>query len=153
MSFDRCFDELSLGDAVRSPARTVTEEDIATFAALTGDTHPLHVDAAWAARSPFGHRVAHGMLVLSCAVGLVPLAPEQVVALRGVREAVFKRPVAIGDTVAVGVEVARLRALDATTGLVGCSLKIVNQRDELCARAQVDLVWRRAGAAVPASAA
>ena len=48
---------------------------------------------------PFGERIAHGMLVLSYAVGLVDFDPERIAALRRIREVVFKRPVAIGDTI------------------------------------------------------
>ena len=53
------------------------------FSALTGDQHPQHTDAEWAGAGRFGERVAHGMLVLSYAVGLVDFDPERVVALRG----------------------------------------------------------------------
>ena len=49
----------------------------------------------------FGERVAHGMLVLSYAVVFVPIDPDRVVALRGVDEVAFKRPVKIGDTMRV----------------------------------------------------
>ena len=45
-----------------SRGRTITEADVVQFAALTGDLHPQHTDAAWAAESRFGERVAHGML-------------------------------------------------------------------------------------------
>ena len=72
-----------------------------SFAALTGDWHPQHADAEWAAASRFGSRVAHGMLVVSYAVGLVGFDPERVVALRGLDGVVFKRPVTIGDTIHV----------------------------------------------------
>ena len=60
--------------------------------ALTGDWHPQHTDAEWAARAPFGERIAHGMLVVSCAVGLVPFDPERVVALRRVRDVDVQAP-------------------------------------------------------------
>jgi 3-hydroxybutyryl-CoA dehydratase len=86
------FDGLKPGQRFTTRARTITESDVVAFATLTGDLHPQHVDADWAAASRFGERVAHGMLVLSYAVGLVPLDPDRVVALRRVREAVFKRP-------------------------------------------------------------
>ena len=56
--------------------RTITEADLVSFSALTGDWHPQHADAAWAAESPFGERIAHGMLVLSYAVGLLPIDPD-----------------------------------------------------------------------------
>ena len=56
--------------------RTITEADLVSFAALTGDWHPQHADAEWADAGRFGERVAHGMLVLSYAVGLVRVRPR-----------------------------------------------------------------------------
>ena len=67
------------------------------------------MDADWAAGSRFGEQIAHGLLVLSFAVGLLPLDPERVVALRRVGDAVFKQPVKIGDTVHVEGEDRRAR--------------------------------------------
>src|SRR5204862_7517956 len=76
------FDDLRIGDAMESSGRTVTEYDVVSFASLTGDWHPQHADAAWAAESPFGRRIAHGMLVISYALGLLPIDPRVVMALR-----------------------------------------------------------------------
>jgi acyl dehydratase len=137
------FDELAVGEEFETPGRTVTQADVAAFAALTGDEHPQHTDAEWAARSPFGERIAHGMLILSIAVGLAPLDPERVLALRRLGEVVFKRPVLLGDTIHVHGSVLRLRELSEEAGLVGCRWSIANQRGELCARAEVEVIWRR----------
>jgi 3-hydroxybutyryl-CoA dehydratase len=145
------FDQLAPGQAFVTHGRTITEADVVAFATLTGDLHPQHVDAVWAAESPFGRRIAHGMLVLSYALGLVPLDPERVVALRRVRDVVFKRAVALGDTIHVEGEVERLTPLDETTGLVGCVWHIKNQRGRLVVRATVEVLWRR-GAAPTAAA-
>ena len=60
--FERDFDALEPGERFATPGRTVSEADIAQFAALTGDTHPQHVDSAWAAGSRFGEQIAHGLL-------------------------------------------------------------------------------------------
>ncbi len=107
-----------------SRGRTITETDIVAFSALTGDHHPQHTDAQWAAETPFGGRVAHGMLVLSYAVGLVPLDPERVVALRRIEDAVFKRPVRIGDTIRVEAKLARpTRGAGSRAGSGGCSTR------------------------------
>ena len=65
------FERLEEGSRFSSRGRTVTESDVHAFAAQTGDLHPQHTDADWASRSAFGERIAHGMLVLSYAVGLV----------------------------------------------------------------------------------
>jgi 3-hydroxybutyryl-CoA dehydratase len=129
-----------------SQGRTITEADVAQFAALTGDMHPQHTDAVWAAGSRFGERVAHGMLVLSYAVGLVEFDPERVVALRRVSNAVFKRPVALGDTIHVESAVEAVEPLDGDHALVACGWRVVNQDGRLVVRATVELVWRNAAA-------
>lgn len=120
--------------------RTITETDVVAFSALTGDHHPQHTDAEWAAGTPFGGRVAHGMLVLSYAVGLVPIDPDRVVALRRIEDAVFKRPVRIGDTIRVEAKLARP---DEGRGLEGWVWRVLNQKDELVARVRVEAVVRK----------
>ena len=125
--------------------RTVTEGDILKFAELTGDVHPLHTDPAWAAESRFGEQIAHGLLVLSFAVGLLPFERERIVALRRVRDIVFKRPVKIGDTVTVDSEIVSRTALDEHTELLEVRLRVLADR-RLAVRGSVELVWRREGA-------
>jgi 3-hydroxybutyryl-CoA dehydratase len=147
--FERDFDALVAGERFQTAGRTVSEADIASFAALTGDTHPQHVDPAWAAGSRFGEQIAHGLLVLSFAAGSMPFDPERVVALRRVGDAVFKQPVLIGDTVHVEGEVVGLREVDADNGLVECRWRVVNQHGRLVLRASVELVWRRAAVREP----
>jgi acyl dehydratase len=140
--FARGFAELAPGDRFATGARVVDEADVLAFAALTGDRHPQHVDPGWAAGSRFGEQIAHGLLVVSFAVGLLPLDPERVVALRRLGDAVFKQPVKIGDTVHVEGEIARTRELDPGHGLVEARLRILNQHGRLAVRSTVELVWR-----------
>ncbi|HEX6583231.1 MAG TPA: MaoC/PaaZ C-terminal domain-containing protein [Thermoleophilaceae bacterium] len=140
--FARPFGELAVGDRFATPGRTVAERDILDFAALTGDRHPQHTDPDWAAGSHFGEQIAHGLLVLSFAVGLLPLDPDRVVALRRVGDAVFKQPVKIGDTVHVEGEIVRTWEVDAEHGLVEARLRIVNDRGRLAVRTDIELVWR-----------
>jgi acyl dehydratase len=144
-SLARRFEELEPGDAFRSRGRTITEADLVSFATLTGDFHPVHVDAEWAARSEFGGRIAHGALLLSYCVGLVPFDPELVLALRGFDRIAFKRPARIGDTIHVEGEVASTREVDGATGLVVFDWRIVNQRGEVVALARARALWRRGG--------
>jgi 3-hydroxybutyryl-CoA dehydratase len=125
-------------------SRTIREEDIVSFAELTGDMHPQHTDADWAARSRFGERIAHGLLVESCAVGLVNFDPEHVVALRRVGDAVFKLPVRIGDSVHVEGQVVGSRELDTDTELVEHRWRVVNQDGRMVLRMNVEVVCRRA---------
>jgi len=136
--------ELEQGAEFTTRGRTITEGDLMSFSALTGDWHPQHSDAEWAARSRFSGRVAHGMLVLSYAVGLVPFDPERVVALRGLESARFKRPVGIGDTIRVRCRVESTRPLDDDTALVQLAFRVVNQDDRAVALARLEAVCRQA---------
>jgi acyl dehydratase len=140
------FDDLVEGASFSTRGRTVTEADVVGFATLTGDTHPQHVDADWSARGRFGERIAHGLLVLSYAAGLVGFDPERVVALRGVRDAVFKAPVKLGDTIHVEGAIAAKKEIDPGHGLVEVRWRVLNQRGKLVMRAAVEVVWRRDGA-------
>ena len=145
------FDALEGGERFVTRGRTITETDIVQFAALTGDMHPQHTDASWSAESRFGERIAHGMLVLSYAIGLVPLDSDHVVALRRVADVVFKHPVYIGDTIHVEGRIEQLRPVDDQHGLVDATWRIATQRGRTAARARVELLWRRS--AVPAELA
>ena len=142
LDWSAAFEELREGQGFQTRGRTVTEADVVAFASLTGDFHPQHTDVEWASGSEFGQRIAHGMLVVSYAVGLVPLDPERVLALRRLTDVVFKRPVLLGDTIHVSGQVEGLRRVGEGAGLVACRWSIANQRGELCVRATVELLWR-----------
>jgi 3-hydroxybutyryl-CoA dehydratase len=147
--WSRPFQQLSAGQRFRTAARTVSEADVIGFCALTGDWHPQHCDPRWAAAGPFGERIAHGMLILSFAVGLVPLDPERVIALRRVRDAVFKRPLRLGEQLAAEGEIGRVSAIDEAAALVDVGLAIVNQDGALVCRVSVQLLWSGERAAAP----
>jgi 3-hydroxybutyryl-CoA dehydratase len=141
------FEQLGEGTTFATRGRTVTEADVVAFCAQTGDWHPQHGDAEWAVDSPFGERIAHGMLVLSYAVGLMQFEPERVLALRRVSDAVFKRPVHLGDTIRAAGEVVGLTPASDDAGLVALNVKVLNQHDQLVCRARLEVLWRREVAA------
>lgn len=89
--------------------RTVTDADVVGFAAVTGDNQPLHLDDAFATRTRFKKRIAHGMLsagFISAALG-TRLAPDAVVVYLS-QQLRFRLPVAIGDTITAEVEVTSI---------------------------------------------
>jgi 3-hydroxybutyryl-CoA dehydratase len=143
------FEALEAGQEFTTRGRTVTEADVVGFASLSGDWHPQHCDAAWAEGSPFGERIAHGMLVLSYAVGLVPFDPERVLALRRVADAVFKRPVLLGDTIRVEGSVLSLNDVSDEAGLATLGFRVLNQGDRTVCRAKVEALWKRDAAPLP----
>lgn len=116
--FDKYFDELQIGTEWSSRARTLTEADIVMFAALSGDWFPLHTDREWAAKTPFGQRIAHGFLVLSMSTGLLNLTPGPVVAFYGIERVRFVKPTFIGDTIHVEAKVLSKEEKGPGTGVV-----------------------------------
>ena len=132
----------AVGSRFGSRGRTITESDVTMFAALTGDRHPQHTDAEWARSSIFGERIAHGLLVLSFALALGDLDASRVIALRRLRNVVFKRPTRFGDTIRAEVTVASTHVVAEGTGLVGLDWVVSNARGETLVRASMDVLWR-----------
>jgi acyl dehydratase len=137
------FDALEPGAPFVTRGRTVTEADVVLFASLSGDWHPLHTDEAWAAAGPFGERIAHGLLVISIAGGLVPFDPARVLALRGLRDVTFKRPVTFGQTIKVEGSVRELRPVSPEAGLVALTWVVRDDAGRTVCRATVEVLWSR----------
>ncbi len=128
---DRYFEEFEVGQRLTTRGRTVTEADIVNFAGVSSDFFPLHMDQEYAARTRFGQRIAHGFLVLSIASGMVPADPDKVEGLYGLDRVRFIKPVFIGDTVHVEMEVMSLQERSDASGVVEFKQSIINQRGEL----------------------
>lgn len=94
----------------------------------------MHTDAAYAAKTPFGQRVAHGALIFSVATGLayrMRFLEGTVLAFRSVDEWKFSLPVFLGDTICCDVEVTDLKeAKKLGGGMVTFSVKVLNQDDK-----------------------
>jgi acyl dehydratase len=140
--FDRYFDELDEGDSRSFRGVTITEAHLLGFAGVTGDHYVLHTDAEYAATTPFGQRVAHGLLVLSCGAGLVPLEPDRVVAFLGMTDVKFTAPTFIGDTIHPEMTVLAKRESKAG-GIVTVQETIKNQRGETVCTAVLDVLLNR----------
>lgn len=128
------FEEFEPGQKVISAARTVTESDITSFAGLSGDFNQIHVDAEYSRNTPFGQRVAHGLLGLSIASGLAVqtgVMEGTVIAFREINEWKFIKPVFIGDTIHVEIEVLETKALRRIGGgAITISLDVQNQNGD-----------------------
>ena len=130
--FTRTFDELELGDTLRTASRTVTLEDVEHFARFTGDTFYAHMDEAAARANPFfPGRVAHGYLLLSFAAGLfVQPDPGPVLANTGLSDLQFQKPVEPGDSIRVELTVMRKTRRTDEYGEVRWHVALFNQNDE-----------------------
>ena len=130
----RYFEEFDVGDTVETSARTITEADIVLFAGLSGDYNQLHTDAEFASGTLHGERIAHGLLGLSIASGLVSqtgFAEGTVEAFTGL-EWKFRGPIKIGDTIRARLEVRRTKEMARLGGgFVVFDVTVFNQRDEV----------------------
>lgn len=124
------FEDFNAGEIAVTRARTITETDIVNFAALTGDWYPLHTDIEYAKKGPFGERIAHGLLILSIANGLMPLYDMAIVAFYGMDKVRFTAPTKIGDTIHVELEVVEKQDKGDIGGVITLKEYVKNQRGE-----------------------
>lgn len=130
------FDDLEPGARYTTAGRTVTESDVVSFAGLSGDYNRLHVDAAFAETTPFGERVAHGLLVLSIASGLstrLPVSEAMQPNILGLLDLQCRwpGPTRFGDTIHVVLTIEECRPTSKPgRGVVTMTREVVNQRDE-----------------------
>ena len=132
------YEEFSVGQIFYSSSRTITESDIVSFAGLSGDYNQMHTDVEFSKTTPFGQRVAHGLLVTSIASGLLAISgliEGTVLAFREINNWKFTRPTFIGDTVRVITEVKETKSLPRLGGgSVVIQLTVKNQNDETVMR-------------------
>ena len=132
------FEEFSVGQKVVTEKRTITENDIMNFAALSGDDNRIHTDPEFSKTTVFGRQVAHGLLGLAIASGLAwktGILDGTVIAFREVNEWKFVKPVFIGDTIYVDLEIIEAKALPRIGGgSVTITLEVKNQNEEVCHR-------------------
>ena len=127
------FEDFAIESVSTSRTRTVTESDIVNFAGLSGDFVELHMSETYAAKGPFGKRIAHGALVFSISTGLsiqLNQIQETVIAFYGVDKLRFTRPVFIGDTIHVVKKVIKKEQKGADRGVVTFETSVLNQFDE-----------------------
>jgi 3-hydroxybutyryl-CoA dehydratase len=128
------FEEFEVGKRIVTASRTVTESDIVLFAGLSGDFNQIHIDAEYSKSSPFGARVAHGLLGLSIASGLVVqtgFMEGTIMAFREVNEWKFIKPIYIGDTIHVELDVKGTKAIPRIGGgSIVITLDVKNQKSD-----------------------
>lgn len=99
--------EMKLGDSA-SFTKTVSEHDVYTYAGVSGDFNPAHVNEVEAQKGMFGKRIAHGMLsagFISTVLGTQLPGPGTIYMGQELR---FTKPVFFGDTITATVTVAEL---------------------------------------------
>jgi acyl dehydratase len=132
--------DLHVGMTFRSPGRTITDADLVGFAGLTGDFSELHTSDVYAKNSQFGRRVAHGLLGLAYAHGLMWARTgelrETAVAFLGINEWKFLEPIFVGDTIFVNYQISELRDSKSrpTQAIAVFDVSVVNQNNRTVQR-------------------
>lgn len=137
-------EDLEAGQTFVSPGRTITEADVMSFAAWTGDNNQVHTDAEFARGTRYGQRIVHGMLGASLCLGLIArtgIFEGSAVALLGIDQWRFAAPIFIGDTVTCTVEILSTRATSSGEyGIVERQVTLRNQRGETAQSGRMDLM-------------
>ncbi|MBC8161819.1 MAG: MaoC family dehydratase N-terminal domain-containing protein [Roseiflexaceae bacterium] len=144
------YEDYAIGDSFTTPGRTITEADVVLFAGLSGDYNRLHTDAEYMRSSPFGERIAHGLLGLAVVNGLkyrTDIDSDGIIAFLGLNWS-FTAPIRFGDTIHAVLQVASLRETSTPDrGIIVKSVQAFNQRGELVQQGEFTmLVKRREGA-------
>lgn len=143
----RTFEEFAIDEEIVGGARTVTEADVVHFACLSGDFHPQHMNEEFARTNPMGARIAHGLLVLSMATGLL----NQTGAFEGTSIAIlemavrFLKAVKFGDTIRATQRIVGKRETSKPDrGILTTRITVFNQEEQTVLEAdQVILIYRR----------
>ncbi len=130
------YDDYEIGQHEESQGRTVTEADVVNFSNLSWDHKPLHTDKEFAKQNtPFGRRVAHGMLGLMIASGLIAgMEIFKDIAVFAFTKFTweFKKPVFIGDTLKVRVKIIEKEDIPAKDrGIIRMVRTVLNQKDKV----------------------
>jgi len=146
---EKFWEDFSVGDKVTSMAVTVTETHVVTWAGLTMDYYPLHMDKEYAAKTPFKERIVHGPLTFAMAVGLMGMtgyAKDSVIAWLGVDDMRIPAPVKIGDTIRLHAEIIELRETkNPGQGFTLMRYEVVNQRGETVMTFNMKFLMHRRG--------
>lgn len=135
------FEEFKVGDCFVTPGRTITDWDVYSFAGLTADWNPLHVDEEWCKEhSRFKTRIAHGPLTTVLGLGLITRLgcfDGSVIAFLGMDNLRIPTPVMIGDTIHSEMEVTETKLSSKGQGIVRFNVEVKNQRDEVVVRFEI----------------
>jgi acyl dehydratase len=140
------FDQFNVGDVFVCQARTVTEADTVNFAGLSGDYNPLHTDEEFGKTTPFGARIAHGVLALAMATGQA----NQLGVFEGTTIALMTQTVKytgavkFGDTIHLELKVAEKKeSSKPDRGVVTFDASVLNQQGKAVIEGQWILLMKR----------
>lgn len=140
------FEQFSVDDVFSSQARTVTEADVVNFAGLSGDFNPLHTDEEFGKTTPFGARIAHGMLIAAMATGMSNWTGVFEGTTLALMEQViqYKNPTKFGDTIHLELKVLEKKETSKPDrGVVVFETRVLNQEGNAVIEGKWTLMMKR----------
>lgn len=129
----RIFEQFNVGDTFICQGRTITEADVILFAGVSGDYNPLHTNEEFGKTTPFGGRIAHGVLILAIATGQI----NQTGLFEGTTLALLQQTikyvgaVKFGDTVHLEFKIAgKKETSKPDRGILTMENKVINQHGQ-----------------------
>src|ERR1051325_3654724 len=142
----RAYEEFEVGQRFETPRRTVSDADIDSFAGLTADINPVHMDAVFAAQSGFNGRITPGPMIVGMAFGLGSRADVMDGTVLALLEIGWKfvKPVRPGDTISAVFTVLDKREIRAVDrGVVTLQIDVLNQHGEVVQTGTAKTLIRR----------
>ena len=121
--------DIHQGDSLPSVVKQITQKDINRYAEASGDFNPIHIDESFAAKTPLGGTIAHGMLILAYASEMMTEAFGESWVEGGKLSVRFKAPARPGDTITTSGKIDSIEHKEGVA-YVNCSLESCNQKGE-----------------------
>ena len=141
------FEDWEVDEELETPGRTISEADVMLFAGLTGDYNRVHTDEAFASKSLFGKRIAHGLLGLAIGFGLFMRMGYITDMLKGAYLGLhqdFTAPIFLGDSITGKVRVASKKETKrGDAGIITFVLSLFNQKGEEVQRGEHTLLFSK----------
>ena len=129
------FEDFQVGQRFQSSGRTLTEADLTMFSMISGDWNPIHADSVYAAGTRYGQRLLHGTLGIALATGMMHelgIFHKSVVAMLSLKEWKFEKPIFIGDTLHLVLDIEGTSAgTSQRVGAIDRRMRMVNQNDDV----------------------
>lgn len=140
------WEDLEEGIAFVTGTRTIVEDDLLSFARISGDSHPIHVDAAYAAMTEFGQRIAHGPFGIAMAIGLFGTLPqfrETAIVMASIDNWRFVAPMFIGDEVHLRLTLGPKRLTRSGRGMIDRHFELIRADGSIPQHGDSPMVVRR----------
>lgn len=129
------YEDIQTGSSWRTAGRTVTEADNSMFSMLSGDWNPIHCNEDYARQTRFGQRIVAGIFGLSLITGAMNqwgIFETSALAMLNIRDWQFKKPILIGTTLIVRMEITGKRLISSgTAGIIERRFDLLDAKDEV----------------------